>query len=257
METVVVTNDDGISAAGIRILARHLEARGFRVCIYAPARPMSGTGKGFRLPAPVYEADIGVGECAYAVDATPAAAVYLALETLEEPPLAVVSGVNRGPNMGFEDILTSGTVGAALEAAFQGVPGVAVSLACDSPGELEYHAPSTIAVAAVEALASVGGGSMVVNVNSPPRPKGVEATVPAWNNYDIPVRLARGLAAPGPHGIGSRYWDRRPGTDVEAVLAGYASVSGILLDGRGLTWLDPGHPLLESIASKPLQASYL
>lgn len=247
MPVALVTNDDGIGAEGLWVLARHVEASGFRACIVAPEEPVSGSGKGFRVPARVTR----LGECVYTVASTPAVAVYLGVNgLLPEAPAVVVSGVNRGPNMGLEDILTSGTIGAALEAALQGVPGVAVSLASDHPSGLEYHAPASIAAAVAEAMVEEGINWAVANVNSPPRPLGVEATEPAYNNYTIRFEVDGGVAYPVAHGIGSRYWDRRPGSDVEAVLAGYASISLIDVGPRGLQARPRWDPLLEALAER-------
>ena len=244
MPVALVTNDDGIEAEGLWVLARHVEAAGFRACIVAPEEPMSGAGKCFRVPARVRR----LGDCVYTVASTPAVAVYLGVNgLLPEPPAVVVSGVNRGPNMGLEDILTSGTIGAAIEAALQGVPGVAASLASDHPSGLEYHAPASIAASVARVLAEKRLSWVVANVNSPPRPLGVRATFPAFNNYRIKFRVDGGIAYPVAHGVGSRYWDRRPGSDVEAVLSGYASISIIDVGPAGISARPLGDPLLEAL----------
>jgi len=245
----LVTNDDGIGALGIRVLARHVEAAGFDVCVVAPAGPASATGKSFSLPARVRRVE-GLPWCAYAVEATPASSVYLALQALlPRPPDVVVSGVNRGPNLGVEDALTSGTVGAALEAALHGIPGVAASLACDTPAGDDYHPAAHIAAAAASALAG-SGESVVVNINSPPRPLGVAPAAPAWNNYMIRVRVDGGVARPVGHGLGSRYWDARPGTDVWTVFKEHrASVTVARLGPRGIVWGDSRDPLAARIAA--------
>ncbi len=247
MPVALVTNDDGIEAEGLWVLARHVEAAGLRACIVAPEEPMSGAGKCFRVPARVRRLD----KCVYSVASTPAVAVYLGVNgLLPEPPAVVVSGVNRGPNMGLEDILTSGTIGAAIEAALQGIPGIAASLASDHPSRLEYHAPASIAASLARFLIEKKLSWLVVNVNSPPRPRGVRATLPAFNNYAIKFRVEGGIAFPVAHGVGSRYWDRRPGSDVEAVLSGYASISLLEVGPAGLSPRPPGDPLLDALADR-------
>jgi len=141
---ILVTNDDGILADGISILAQELLKIG-EVEIVAPDRERSATGHAITVLRPlrintVKLRDLGIK--AWAVDGTPSDCVKLAIEDLLEwKPDFVVSGINRGPNLGT-DVLYSGTVSAAIEGAIYGIPSVAVSVAafenCHYPVAAEF-----------------------------------------------------------------------------------------------------------------------
>jgi 5'-nucleotidase len=126
MPLLLVTNDDGAHAPGLRALAEALAPLG-EVWVVAPDREVSACAQALTLKHPLRVESLG--ERRYAVDGTPADCVNLALvKLLPEPPALVVSGINRGANLG-EDVFYSGTVGGAREATFLGVPAIAVSLA--------------------------------------------------------------------------------------------------------------------------------
>ena len=122
---VLLTNDDGIDAAGIRALSEALTAE-YDVTVVAPATNQSGVGGNrswWETTIEYTERDLG-----YAVEGTPADCVAVAAVALELEPDVVVSGCNHGPNIGAHVLGQSGTVGAAMEAAFLGTPAIAVSL---------------------------------------------------------------------------------------------------------------------------------
>ncbi|WP_066417471.1 5'/3'-nucleotidase SurE [Halorubrum aethiopicum] len=122
---VLLTNDDGIDAAGIRALSEALSAE-YDVTVVAPATNQSGVGGNrswWETTIEYTERDLG-----YAVEGTPADCVAVAAVALELEPDVVVSGCNHGPNIGAHVLGQSGTVGAAMEAAFLGTPAIAVSL---------------------------------------------------------------------------------------------------------------------------------
>ncbi len=123
---ILITNDDGYLAPGIKILTREL-AQFADISVVAPDRNRSGASNSLTLMRPlrVEQTDDGV----YYVDGTPTDCVHLALSgLLESPPDMVVSGINAGPNLG-DDVLYSGTVAAAMEGRYLGLPAIAVSLA--------------------------------------------------------------------------------------------------------------------------------
>jgi len=127
---ILVTNDDGINAPGIRALASALRTLG-TVSVVAPDRERSATGHAITVHRPLRARHLTLdfADLAYAVDGTPADCVKLALEAeLITRPDIVVSGINRGANLGT-DVLYSGTVSAAIEAAMLGFPAIAISLA--------------------------------------------------------------------------------------------------------------------------------
>jgi 5'-nucleotidase len=120
-----VTNDDGIDSPGLQILAETLEILG-RVYVVAPDKECSAMAHSLTLHRPLRVEK--VREDYFAVDGTPADCVNLAIcHILPERPNMIASGINRGGNMG-EDITYSGTVSAAFEGAFYGIPSFAISL---------------------------------------------------------------------------------------------------------------------------------
>ncbi|MEB3851880.1 MAG: 5'/3'-nucleotidase SurE [Desulfurococcales archaeon] len=235
MGVVLATNDDGIGAPGLRALVEELAREGHEVYVVAPRGPESGTGKALRFPAAYGGAHLSHAREAWWVDSTPAGAVFAGLRVLlPRRPDVVVSGVNRGPNMGLEDFFTSGTIGAAVEAALQGVPGIAVSLATDAglePGDYRVAARLASRLASLVAAGGPPRGARVLVLNVPEgTPRGVRVARMAWNNYRIEVRAEGRSLAPVRHGYRSRYWDAREGSDVQAVLSGYASLTPVCLE---------------------------
>lgn len=163
---ILVTNDDGIHCEGIQVLAGEL-ARDHEVWIFAPDGDRSGSSHSMTLRSPgkVRRLDDRIFTCS----GMPADCVLLALRGgLPFRPDIVVSGINRGPNLGT-DIVYSGTAAAARQAALNGTPGIAVSLAA-------YEAPFDFLPAArfvrahLKALLSAWDASVFLNVNVPPLP---------------------------------------------------------------------------------------
>lgn len=174
---ILVTNDDGVRAPGLLALARALQPLG-EVTIIAPMENQSGTGHSISLGHPIYADDVSLPEGlrAVGVTATPASCVKLALAALlPEPPALVVSGINRGYNLGMVEYV-SGTVGAAREAALAGVPAIAASLASD--GHPHYEAAADMVRRVVEAVKARGlDPGVFLNVNVPEgAPEGLMVT---------------------------------------------------------------------------------
>jgi 5'-nucleotidase len=129
---ILVTNDDGINAAGITVLADFLKKIG-RVAIVAPDRERSAVGHALTLHHPLRAAELGPD--IFAVDGTPTDCVNLGIHNLISfKPDIVISGINRGANLG-DDVTYSGTVSAAMEATLMGIPAFAVSLAANGAGK--------------------------------------------------------------------------------------------------------------------------
>ncbi len=160
---ILVTNDDGISAPGLKALEASLAQVG-EVTVVAPEREMSATSQSITVHAPlrVHRLD----ERHYAVSGTPADAIILALhQLLPEKPELVVSGVNPGGNLG-ENVVYSGTVAAALEATLHGVPAIAVSLT--SRRSLDFGAAAAFAAElAAQVLREGLPPGVMLNVNVP------------------------------------------------------------------------------------------
>src|SRR5699024_9019772 len=122
---VLVSNDDGVDAEGIRVLAEYLSAVG-EVTVVAPDRDRSGASNSLTLDQPIRLWRMDDGRCR--VIGTPTDCVHLALSgLLDEDPDIVVSGINNSANMG-DDVIYSGTVSAAMEGRYCGLPAIAVSL---------------------------------------------------------------------------------------------------------------------------------
>jgi 5'-nucleotidase len=163
---VLLSNDDGVHAAGLRALAQAFE--GDEVWVCAPDREQSASSHAISLHRPLR---IGqVAERWFAVDGTPTDAVYLAMHHVlrGRRPDLVISGVNHGPNLG-NDVHYSGTVAAAMEGALLGVSALAVSLAAPPPHDFT-HAAAFAAALARALAASRPAAPVLLNVNVPPGP---------------------------------------------------------------------------------------
>jgi 5'-nucleotidase len=170
---ILVTNDDGIRAPGILALARAMMALG-EVTVVAPADNQSGKGHSLTLLEPIFvdKATLEGISTAYAATATPASCVKIALGALmPTKPDLVVSGINRGQNLGRVGYV-SGTVGAAREAALQGIPAIAVSLKlAEGATDVSYAGAAAASRQIAELLKSAKlPPGVFLNVNVPPGP---------------------------------------------------------------------------------------
>ncbi len=163
---VLLSNDDGVHAAGIRALAGAFD--GDEVWVVAPDREQSASSHAISLHRPLRLAEVAPRW--YAVDGTPTDAVYMGLNLVlkDARPDVVVSGVNHGPNLG-NDVHYSGTVAAAMEGALLGVHAIAVSLASGPPHDFQ-HAARFAAALARQIVARARERPLLVNVNVPPGP---------------------------------------------------------------------------------------
>ena len=238
MSIALAVNDDGINSIGLRSLVKELSREGFKVYVVAPMDQMSGIsktvsfyrfGRDGRILFRTLSMD-GAVKC-WALNATPAESVLIALRfLLEEKPDIVISGVNSGPNVGLEDILTSGTVGAAMEAVLNGILGVAVSLAHrGSANEEDYKLAARIATQLskyiLEERLDFNSEPPLININVPLNPKGIMITKPSINAYRSKFRVNNEFLEVLRDAFEERYWDRRPGSDVWAILNNYISIS--------------------------------
>jgi 5'-nucleotidase len=138
---LLISNDDGISAPGIRALANTLAIAGHDITVVCPDRERSATGHGLTLLQPIraeiVESIFHPAVKAWACDGTPSDCVKLALwALLDSPPELVLSGINQGANLGTE-ILYSGTVSAAMEGVIEGIPSIAFSLTSHTHKDFE------------------------------------------------------------------------------------------------------------------------
>ena len=168
---ILISNDDGIFADGIRSLAKVALARGHRVTVVCPDQERSATGHGLTLQSPIRieKADelFEKGIVAWGCSGTPADCVKLALsELLNKKPDLILSGVNHGPNLGT-DIFCSGTVAAAMEGTLENVPSMAVSLASFQWKDFEFASEIALKIAE-QSLNSSWPKSLLLNLNIPP-----------------------------------------------------------------------------------------
>ncbi len=229
---ILVTNDDGYRADGIRTLVDAARGLG-EVRVVAPDREQSATSHSLTLHNPLRVRDRGEG--VLAVDGTPTDCVILALGMLlEQRPDVVLSGINHGPNLG-DDVLYSGTVAAAMEAVILGVPAVAISLATFDEALLAGWGPVTGRLLE-QLLRSDMPRETLLNINLPPIPpeqaKGVRVTTLGRREY-----VGSLTRATDPNGreyfwIGggeSRWWGGAD-SDFKAIHEGYVSVTPLHLD---------------------------
>lgn len=187
---ILVSNDDGIFAPGLRALVMAMLDLG-RVWVIAPENNQSATGHRKTLDRPLRATPIKIFppevEEAYAIDGAPSDCAALGLMGLLDADIdIVVSGINSGPNMG-QDMTYSGTVSVALEAALFGVPAVAFSLGSRLP-DADYSAGATIAKDIATQVASHGlPQHTILNVNFPALPleeiKGIQITQQGLRDY--------------------------------------------------------------------------
>jgi 5'-nucleotidase len=170
---LLVSNDDGISALGIRTLANHLVESGHEVTVVCPDRERSATGHGLTLLQPIRAEIVNSifhpAVTAWSCDGTPSDCVKLALwALLDSPPDLVLSGINQGANLGTE-ILYSGTVSAAMEGLLEGIPSIALSLT--SRTSQDFQPAARVAQLLVEKISTQPLPElMMLNVNIPPVP---------------------------------------------------------------------------------------
>jgi len=229
---ILVTNDDGIHAAGLRALAEALRPLG-RVTVIAPDREQSAASHALTLHRPLRIKKVEEG--ILSVDGTPTDCVLLGVHGfLRRMPGLVVSGINHGPNMG-NDTSYSGTVAAAIEGTFLGIPSVAISLATWS--EADFAPAAAVAHELVKLLLARGiHTGMCLNVNVPPIPraemKGVRVTRLGKRVYrDVIVEKTdpRGKLY---YWIGGEdpTWEPDELSDFNAVNEGYVSVTPLSLE---------------------------
>jgi len=167
---ILLTNDDGIHAAGLHALYREF-SRDCKVYIVAPETEMSAVGHAITLSSPLRVREVEINEHFYglAVSGTPADCVKIAVkELLDAPPDVVISGINPGRNVGM-DILYSGTVSAATEAAFLGYKAASISI--DTRREPAYQFAARVARMIVEFIMENGlRDGTALNVNVPGLP---------------------------------------------------------------------------------------
>jgi 5''/3''-nucleotidase SurE len=236
---ILLTNDDGVHAPGLKVLEEIARQFSDDIWICAPSEEQSGAGHSLTLTRPVRLNKLG--ERRYAVTGTPTDSVMMALRTvMDSPPDLILSGVNRGANLG-DDITYSGTVSAAIEGALAGIRAIAFSqvyaregMGDDVPfGAAREWGPKVLAPLLDAPMAE----RTLINVNFPAiaadEVKGIRVVRQGFHDY------SRGSIVEGRDPRGYRYFwfgldpiehTLDHGTDLEAIDEGYVAVTPLQLD---------------------------
>jgi 5'-nucleotidase len=239
MPIILVTNDDGISSAGIKVLAKALKPLG-DVYVVAPESEQSAVAHALTLHRPLKSSKTAKQH--YSINGTPTDCVIIGVnKLLPERPDIIVSGINHGGNLG-DDVTYSGTVAAAMEGTLLGIPSIAVSLATDprTNGNVNVK-PSRFSVAAEIALRYAEivlkkglPKDTLLNINVPDvsEPEGVKLTKQGKRIYDNSIQEVSDPRGKKHYWIGGGMpmWESGEETDVEAVISGFVSVTPVDLD---------------------------
>ncbi len=230
---ILCSNDDGVAAEGLAILAGICARLGEVTCV-APDREQSATGHSLTLTRPLRP--VQRGERTWQVDGTPTDCVLLGLGALSQGrPDFVVSGINHGPNMG-EDVLYSGTVAAAMEGLAFGIPGIAVSFTGFEQALMRTWADVLERLLRQVLVPERFPADTLLNVNLPPRPaaevRGVRITTLGKRIYsDSLSQMKDPWGRPiWWIGGGRLSWTGREDSDFQAVEDGCVSVTPLHVD---------------------------
>src|ERR1700676_1210770 len=230
MTHILLTNDDGYEAPGLRALAAALE--GFAtISIVAPSREQSGAAQSLTLRQPIVCHSIAERE--WGIEGTPADCVIVALhKLLPEKPDMVISGINHGANLG-ENVYYSGTVGAAREAALHHIRAVAMSL-CSKGATVKFESAARVARSAADLILKEGlPDQVLLNVNVPEPWSGEEKCTRQSK------KITRNQLSEGQDPRGRSYFwlfeqridkDVAPDTDYAAIFSGAVSITPLHLD---------------------------
>ncbi len=229
---ILISNDDGYMAEGIKALAEAMSSLG-DITVVAPDRNRSGASNSLTLENPlrVNQLDNGI----YRVEGTPTDCVHLAITgLLDDEPDMVIAGINAGANLG-DDVLYSGTVAAAIEGRFLGLPAIAISL--NGHTATHYETAAWVAKKLVQQLQKTSlPADTILNVNVPDIPidevTGFESTRLGRRHKAEPVikeldPRGRAMYWVGPAGDEQ---DAGPGTDFDAINRGAVSITPLQID---------------------------
>ena len=245
---ILLTNDDGVNSVGLWAAFEALSEFA-EVVISAPAVQQSAVGRSISIFEPLRMNEVQInGYTAHIVEGRPTDSLLLGLYALDIRPNLVVSGINLGENISCESITTSGTVGAAMEAANQGVPSVAFSLQMTNHGD-KFTDPRAHVIDFSEAKKAIQKlipvflekglpkGADLINVNIPAgEVKGYRVTTLGSRLFDTSVEMRM-----DPRGK-PYYWIcgdvihlNEKGTDVEAIQDGFVSITPLTMDNTAYT----------------------
>ncbi|MBY0518291.1 MAG: 5'/3'-nucleotidase SurE [Bacteriovoracaceae bacterium] len=232
MAHILISNDDGVHAPGINVLANRLR-QDHRITVVAPLEERSTTGHSLTLDKPLRLEKISEGVWGCSGFPGDCSLVGLGHVTKGDRPQFVVTGINRGANLG-QDMYYSGTIGAAREAAFHLVPSLATSLVFKSAKTEGHHYETAAEVAAwiVEAgLLTLLPKLSLLNLNVPDVPlkdlKGIKFTSIGFRNYSEEIHVREDARGRPYYWIAGHYQGFSPNqeTDCYAIDAGYAAIT--------------------------------
>lgn len=237
---ILLSNDDGVFAEGLACLHRHISAK-HEVTVIAPDRNCSGASNALSLMQPLRITAMESGF--YAVNGTPSDCVHLGVnQFLKEDPQLVISGINHGPNLG-DDVIYSGTVAAATEGRYMGLPAIAVSLA--SKQGKHFDTAAKVVVDLVDRLSTHPlAADQILNVNVPDVPfealTGYKVTRQGRRHRAESMvkdkdAFGRDIYWYGPVGTEQ---DAGEGTDFDAIANHYVSVTPLSVDMTAYQSLD-------------------
>jgi 5'-nucleotidase len=239
MSVILVTNDDGISSAGIKVLAKALETIG-DVYVVAPDSEQSAVAHALTLHRPLMVSRVSKNR--YSVNGTPTDCVIIGVsKLLPQKPDIIVSGINHGGNLG-DDVTYSGTVAAAMEGTLLGIPSIAISLAIDAQSNglssvktVRFGRAADCAVRYTKKVLKNGlPKDTLLNINVPDitEAKGVKLTKQGKRVYDNAIQEITGPRGETCYWIGGGIpvWQGSEETDFKAVFNGFVSVTPVHLD---------------------------
>ncbi len=251
MKRILLTNDDGFESEGLKALAEALKPLGM-ITIVAPSNEKSACGHSLTLTRPLRFIEIE-DDFFKLDDGTPSDCVYLSMNTLfkkDSLPDLVVSGINRGSNMG-EDITYSGTASAAMEAVLQGVPAIAISQVYDkSPNSLTKQSYDLAKKVIHDIVKKIFEGSFplgerkFLNINVPftQEFKGYKITKAGYRVYGNDAHLHRNPRGEEYYWLGTNALRHKENPtkdcDLSAISQGYVSITPIQLDMTSYDELD-------------------
>jgi len=233
---ILVTNDDGIQAPGIGVLERLARQLSDDVWVVAPETEQSATSHSLTVRRPLRLRQLD--DRRFSVDGTPTDSVVVGVGKVlkDRKPDLVLSGINQGANLG-EDVIYSGTVAAAMEAALLGLPAIAVSLVRRGDHDYRWATAERVVPDVVRRICAGGfQRDMLVNINVPDcPPEAVQGVrVCRQGRRDVETEVVEGVDPGGrPYvWIGDYMVDRSkdPATDLAAVREGYVSVTPLHFD---------------------------
>ena len=240
MDLILVTNDDGFFSKGIQTLAEVLQELG-EVYIVAPDRDRSAVSHALTMHRPL-KVDLIKEKC-FSVNGTPTDCVVVGVKKLlpREPDL-LVSGINKGANLG-EDVTYSGTVSAAIEGTILNVPSFAISLVGERPFRYETASYFALRIAKF-VLEKKLPTDTLLNVNVPNKAlqeiKGIKITKQGKRSYENSIHEIYSPWGEKQYWIGGGIvsWQKMEGTDIQAIMENYVSVTPLHIDLTNYQALD-------------------